>query len=321
MISQEEFRRQGAPRWEELIRLARRMGARSLRRRSADEVDRLSGLVQRLSADLAQARRDYPGSDLVGELERILATAQPTLYRRPHGGLRQLPVFFAVGLPRLFRASSGYVAVAGGCLLAGVAAGWAAVGLRPDLTGLLPAGYQASLASHHLGNPAALGGQLGSQLSAFIIQNNVRVAALACVLGLLLGIPTVALLLANGFQLGVLAGASHAAGLDLQFWSLIVPHGVIELTVICTAAGAGLRLGDSLLRPGLRTREEALAAAARPAVELATGAACLLVVAGLIEGFITPSALPDLAKLAVGAVSGAALYLWLLLAGRRPLLD
>ncbi|EQD79636.1 membrane protein containing DUF95, transmembrane, partial [mine drainage metagenome] len=112
----------------------------------------------------------------------------------------------------------------------------------------------ASLTARHLGNPAALSGHFSSQLSAFIIQNNIRVAALACVLGLLLGLPTVALLLANGFQLGVLASASHGAGLDLQFWALIVPHGVIELTVICTAAGAGLRLGDSLLRPGLQTR-------------------------------------------------------------------
>ncbi|MGA9775209.1 MAG: stage II sporulation protein M, partial [Candidatus Dormiibacterota bacterium] len=197
------------------------------------------------------------------------------------------------------------------------ATGWAAATLRPDLGGLLPAGYRASLAAHQLGNPAALSGQLGSQLSAFIIQNNIRVAALACVLGLLLGIPTVALLLVNGFQLGVLAGASHLAGLDLQFWALIVPHGVIELTVICTAAGAGLRMGDAVLRPGLRSREEALVAAARPAVELALGAACLLVVAGIIEGFVTPSALPDPAKVAVGLASGALLYGWLLLSGRR----
>ena len=96
-----------------------------------------------------------------------------------------------------------------------------------------------------------------------------------------------------------------------------MPHGVIELTVICTAAGAGLRLGDAVLRPGLHSREEALARAARPAVELALGAACLLVVAGLIEGFVTPSSLPDPAKLAVGAGTGLALYAWLLLAGRR----
>lgn len=299
-----------------MVRLARSTRGRRLRRLGVADVDRLSELVRLVSGDLATARRDYPGSNLVPQLERLLSAAQPVLYRRPGSGISRLPGFFATGLPRRFRATLGYEAAAGLFLLAGTAAGWAAVALRPDLQGLLPPGYSASLHAHHLGNPTALGGQLGSQLAAFIIQNNIRVAALACVLGLLLGVPTVALLVTNGFQLGVLAGASHAAGMDLQFWALIVPHGVIELTVICTAAGAGLRLGDALLRPGLRTRETALAEAARPAVELALGAACLLVVAGLIEGFITPSGMPAAAKIGVGLASGVALYGWLLLSGR-----
>lgn len=293
------------------------MRGRGVRRRGSRDVDRLAELVRLVSADLASARRDYPTSELVPYLEGVLAGAQSVLYRHSGNGVARLPMFFAVGLPLRFRRAGPYVAAAGVCLVVGTATGWAAVALRPDLSGLLPPGYAASLASHHLGNPAALSGQFGSQLSAFIIQNNVRVAALACVLGIFLGAPTVALLLINGFQLGVLAGASHAAGQDLRFWSLIVPHGVIELTVICTAAGAGLQIGHALLRPGLATRGAAVTAAARPAVELAIGASCLLVVAGLIEGFITPSSLPDAAKLGVGLGSGILLYTWLLLSGRR----
>ncbi|MHB1526275.1 MAG: stage II sporulation protein M [Candidatus Dormibacteria bacterium] len=312
----EEFAAERQPRWDELIQLAGGLRGRRIRQASAADVDRLAGLVRLMSGDLATARRDYPGSPLPPYLERVLATAQPLLYRRSSAGISQLPRFFAVGLPRLFRETGAYTGFAALCLLAGTAAGWAAVALRPDLVGLLPPGYQASLTARHLGNPAALSGHFSSQLSAFIIQNNIRVAALACVLGLLLGLPTVALLLANGFQLGVLASASHGAGLDLQFWALIVPHGVIELTVICTAAGAGLRLGDSLLRPGLQTRGASLVAAARPAVELTLGAACLLVVAGLIEGFVTPSGLPPWSKLLVGLATGVALYWWLLGSGR-----
>jgi uncharacterized membrane protein SpoIIM required for sporulation len=306
-------------RWDELIATSSQLRGRRLRRASVQDVDRLAALMRLVSGDLAAARRDYPGSELPPYLERLLTTAQPLLYRNVSPGLSQLPRFFAFGLPRRFRESGWYIGTAGLSLFAGVATGWAAIALRPDLVGLLPAGYTASLASRHLGNPSFLSGQFSSQLSAFIIQNNIRVAALACVLGLLAGLPTVLLLLVNGFQLGVLASASHAAGLDLQFWALIVPHGVIELTVICTAAGAGLRLGDALLRPGLQTRGAALTAAARPAVELALGASCLLVVAGLIEGFITPSGLAPVAKLGVGGVTGLLLYSWLLLAGRhRP---
>lgn len=317
MIPREEFQRQREGRWGELGQLGRRLRGRRVRRQGSRDVDRLAELVRLVSGDLASARRDYPTSELIPYLEALLSGAHSVLYRRPGSGVSRLPFFFAVGLPQRFRMAGVYVAAAAACLLVGTATGWAAVALRPDLTGLLPPGYAASLGAHQLGNPAAVSGQFGSQLSAFIIQNNVRVAALACVLGVFLGLPTVALLLINGFQLGVLAGASHAAGLDLQFWSLIVPHGVIELTVICTAAGAGLLIGHSLLRPGLLSRGAAVTAAARPAVELALGASCLLIVAGLIEGFVTPSGLPDGAKLGVGLGSGILLYCWLLLAGRR----
>jgi len=314
--SLEQFAEGHRSNWDELVSLSRKLQHRGAARASAEDIDRLASLIRGVSGDLATARRDYPQSDLPQYLQSMLTSAQPLLYRRAGPGLAGLPQFFARGLPRRFRQLGPYTAAAGLCLLTGAAAGWAAVALRPNLLGLLPAGYQASLASRHLGNPLALSGQFGSQLSAFIIQNNIRVAALACVLGLLLGIPTVALLLENGFMLGVLASASHSAGLDLQFWALIVPHGVIELTVICTAAGAGLSLGDAVLRPGLQSRSTSLIAAARPAVELALGAACLLVVAGLIEGFVTPSGIPPQAKLLVGLVSGIALYSWLLLAGR-----
>jgi uncharacterized membrane protein SpoIIM required for sporulation len=312
----EQFVAERRPLWDELVTLCEHLRGRRVRRASAAEVDRLASLIRLVSGDLATSRRDYPGSELPAYLQTLLTTAQPLLYRRASPGLGALPGFFAWGLPRRFRQLAPYTAFAAFCLAAGTAAGWAAVALRPDLVGLLPAGFQASVDSHHVGNPLALSGQFSSQLSAFIIQNNIRVAALACVLGLFLGVPTVALLLENGFMLGVLASASHSAGLDLQFWALIVPHGVIELTVICTAAGAGLSLGDSLLRPGLNSRAAALTLAARPAVELALGISCLLVVAGMIEGFVTPSGLPPQLKLGVGALSGILLYAWLLLAGR-----
>ncbi len=312
----DQFVAERQPSWNELVDLSRKVRGHKIRRAASGEVDRLAALLRQTSGDLAAARRDYPGSGVVEYLQATLAAAQPLLYRGSSPGIAGLPGFLAVGVPRRFREFGPYIAFAGLCLACGTAAGWAAIALRPNLVGLLPNGYEASLAAHHLGNSIALSGQFSSQLSAFIIQNNIRVAALACVLGIFLGVPTVALLLTNGFQLGVLASASHSAGLDLQFWALIVPHGVIELTVICTAAGAGLRLGDAVLRPGLLSRGASLTAAARPAVELALGAACLLIVAGLIEGFVTPSTLPDPLKLLVGLGTGVALYSWLLLAGR-----
>ena len=103
---------------------------------------------------------------------------------------------------------------------------------------------------------------------------------------------------------------------DFQFWSLIVPHGVLELSVIVISGGTGLMLGDAILRPGQLRRGEALARVAVRAVLLALGAATLLIIAGTLEAFVSPSSLPGGVKLAIGAGVGILLYSWLILAGR-----
>ena len=154
--------------------------------------------------------------------------------------------------------------------------------------------------------------------AAFIIQNNIRVALICFAGGMLLGIPTAFVLLTNGWMLGTVAAAVRLGGYDFQFWSLIVPHGVLELSVIVISGGTGLMLGDAILRPGQLRRGEALARVAVRAVLLALGAASLLIIAGTLEAFVSPSSLPDGVKLAVGASVGVLLYSWLLLAGRTP---
>jgi uncharacterized membrane protein SpoIIM required for sporulation len=106
-------------------------------------------------------------------------------------------------------------------------------------------------------------------------------------------------------------------GLAFGLWTFVIGHGVIELSVIFMAGGAGLSLGWAILRPGLLSRRDALMLAARKTIILIVGGVLLLVVAGLIEGFISPAAgLPWPVKWLVGIGSGIALYGYLLRAGR-----
>jgi uncharacterized membrane protein SpoIIM required for sporulation len=105
-------------------------------------------------------------------------------------------------------------------------------------------------------------------------------------------------------------------GLGQQLWSFVLPHGVIELSVIFMAGGAGLMMGDAIVRPGLLRRRDALTIAARRGVRVIFGCVPLLVIAGTIEGFYSPSDAPHAAKLAVGAITGLLLYAYLL--GSRP---
>jgi uncharacterized membrane protein SpoIIM required for sporulation len=157
-------------------------------------------------------------------------------------------------------------------------------------------------------------------LSTFILENNLLVAFLAFAFGITLGIGTVYVLTQNAVLLGALGGAFGAGGKAGAFWSLILPHGVLEIMAICIAAGAGLRMGWSLIDPGDRPRSVALADEARDAVLVVVGVIPAFVMAALIEGFLTgQTGVPPL-EIGVGAAV-AALYLLFLFrprAGRRP---
>ena len=148
-------------------------------------------------------------------------------------------------------------------------------------------------------------------VSTFILVNNLQVAFLAFATGIALGIGTVYLVVQNAVLLGVLAGAFAAAGKSGPFWSLILPHGLLEITAICIAAGAGFRMGWSLVEPGDRPRSRALAEEARDAVMVVLGVMPAFGVAAIIEGFVTGSSLPNPIELAIG-VAVAAGYVLLL---------
>ncbi|GAC1337108.1 MAG: stage II sporulation protein M [Candidatus Dormibacteria bacterium] len=284
----------------------------------AQDLERFGVLYRHAASDLAIARRDYGHEGVTRYLEELCARAHPLLYRGAAPRPGALPRFYAVELPRLFRLSWPYMVASLLLLITGAAAGWLAVSLRPDLApALVPPSLFDQMAR------GQIGGELPDAGLAFgsITTNNIRVAIIACCGGVLLALPTVFILLSNGWVLGTLAGTIHQGGFDLAFWSLILPHGVLELSVIVFAGGAGLMLGDSVLRPGLLSRGEAFARAARRAFRLALGFAFLLPICACIESFVSPSGLPRVAKFGVAILSGTLLYTWLLLAGReRPAL-
>jgi hypothetical protein len=116
-------------------------------------------------------------------------------------------------------------------------------------------------------------------------------------------------------MVGALGALYVKAGFGPDFWATIAPHGVIELTSIQIAGGAGLLLAAGYLRPGRARRGDALVAAARRAVTLVLGVAMLLCVAGTIEGFVSPLRLSIPIRGAIGAATGVALFAYLFGAG------
>ncbi|MEX2504662.1 MAG: stage II sporulation protein M [Egicoccus sp.] len=157
----------------------------------------------------------------------------------------------------------------------------------------------------------------GTAFAARVFTNNAGVGALAFGSGIAAGIPTLAVLLFNGVNVGVAAGLLHAAGQAGRFWGLILPHGLLELTAVFVAGGAGLQLGWALIVPGERTRRASLAEEGRRSVVIVLGLVLVFLVAGLLEGYVTPAPWPTGLRVGVGAAVWLAFLGYVVVYGRR----
>lgn len=317
----ERFRQARQADWEELARLLDR-GQQNMRLLSPEEVQALSRLYRAATSDLALAQRDFPNHRVTAYLNQLVARGHSLIYREEPLATGRLRRFVAMGFPTAFRDAWPFVLAATllfllPALLAGTVAAWQPAAGR----WILPAAAQELI-------PLLEQRELWTDIpvaerpyaASFIMQNNIQVAFLAFGGGVLAGLLTVVVLVTNGLLLGGVTGLAIHYGVGFELWTFVIGHGVIELTVICIAGGSGLMLGWAIVHPGWLSRRDALAQAGRRAVRLIIGCVPLLVLAGLIEGFVSPNeAIPWPVKWGVGLGSGALLYAYLLLAGQRRL--
>ena len=147
--------------------------------------------------------------------------------------------------------------------------------------------------------------------AAFLMQNNIGVAFKAFSLGILAAFPTLLIEFLNGLPIGALAVQQYYAGYGLDFWSFIAPHGVPELSAIFISGAAGMLIGKAWIAPGELSRRDALTAAGHDAVRLIFGTILLLILAGFIEAFLSPSALLPPFKFAFAALLAVALLAYI----------
>jgi uncharacterized membrane protein SpoIIM required for sporulation len=111
--------------------------------------------------------------------------------------------------------------------------------------------------------------------------------------------------------IGVIGAATWHAGMALQLWTFVAAHGALELPAIFISGGAGLEIARGMLFPGLLPRRESLALAGGRAARLMIGIVPMLVVAGIIEGFVSPSGLATPLKFLLSGVLLVALTTYL----------
>ncbi len=292
--------------WERLEALLGRIRRGRLQALDADELYELGRLYRQATSDLAVARRDWPAHPVVQYLNGLVGRAHGEIYRNEAATWRRIRDFVLLRFPQVWRGSlpfmlAGFLSFALPALLAFVVAY-----SDPSRASLLfPAADSivGDIQAHHEWWRDINEQGRGSS-ATLIMSNNIRVSILAFGGGVLLGLYALYLMIFNGLMLGTIAGLSQFYGFAGRLWSFVAPHAPIELSVIFFSGGAGLQMGYALIHPGLLTRGAALREAAERAVVIIIGCIPLLMIAGMIEAFISPSDLPLWVKLAVSIGTG-----------------
>ena len=315
----DEFMRQRSPTWQQLSALLERV-KRTPERMTLEEVETLGRLYRMATADLALAQRDFPKQKVTLYLNQLVSRAHSVVYRSEPVGWRQLRQFVLVEFPQLYRALLPYTSLSFALFLLAALVAFFAVWRDPDVIYLIAGPGIAPLVNEVEQGKlwTDIAPATRSAASAMILTNNIQVTFLTFAGGITAGLLTAWILLYNGLNIGGIFGLLQYHELSAGLAEFVVAHGFVELSVIFVAGGCGLSMGDALLRPGLQTRSAALIERARAAVMIVLGCAPLLVMAGIIEGFISPSGLPWWLKLGVGVASGVALHGYWLLSGREP---
>ncbi|MBK5307437.1 MAG: stage II sporulation protein M [Frankiaceae bacterium] len=299
--------------WERLETLLGR--ARRPRRLTGREVDELVDLYQRTATHLSVIQSAGRDPLLIAKLSSLVARARGAVAGGRQALWQDVARFLREDFPAVcyrtrwwwLGSAAAFIAVATayGVFIAQSPEAQLAVA-PPEVVKRL---VERDFADYYTSAPA-------QDFASRVFTNNVYVAAQEILFGFLL-LPGVWVLYQNALNVGIAGGLMAANGRSAEFFGLILPHGILELTAVFVAAGLGLKLGWTAIDPGNRTRTVALGQEGRALVVGALGLAVMLLVSGFIEGFVTPSGLPTWARIGIGVLAEALFLTWVFVWGRR----
>ena len=295
--------------WDRLAELGQR------RRLSGAEADELIELYQSGATQLS-AIKTTVGSTVQGDrLSVALSRARLRFTGASANLMSQIPRFVLLQLPAaLYRLRWITLAVA----IVTVAVAWlyaswalnnpqvlANFGSDADLQQLADKDF----VDYYSSNPAA-------SFAGQVWTNNAWIAAQCIAFGIL-GVYVPYIVLQNAQNVGVSAAVMFAYDKGDVFFLYILPHGLLELTAIFVAAAGGLRIFWAWIAPGARTRGQALAEDGRALFTVAIGLVFVLLISGIIEGFVTPAPWPWPVKIGIGVAALLAFLAYMLILGRK----
>lgn len=301
--------------WRQLDDLLNRVEKQGLESLKTQEIKTLASLYRSVSADLARAKTNQVGEALIRDLQMLTSRSYSQIYQ---GSRRQdwhaLRTFYRYGFPAAVRKTWVYTAIATALFVtSGLIAWWYSWQDPAFMSLVLGPGFVAEVQeTEELWTVSILGQE--PVASSAIMVNNIGVSLKAIFGGVTYFLPqipmitppgafTVFILVFNGLMIGAVATLVAQTNLAYDLWAFVFPHGSLELPAIFLAGGAGLLLARAILLPGKYRRMDALQVYGRQAAELVYGIVPMLVIAGVIEGFYSPSPLvPNGVKYATGTL-------------------
>ena len=304
--------------WQRLEDLLSLLGTSSVRGLSRSEVREFGELYRRAATDLAIARAETRDPQLVNYLNSLVIRAHGKIYRADTHGANIVWRFFTKEFPQAFRKNSNYMWIAFAVFMTFFAFGFITTWIDTDFTNFVGlAGVpEAAQENHKWWLSLNEANQIGA---GFILSNNILVSFRAFAMGVLFGIGALYDIAFFGAHVGSALAACYKINPPFgnSLATFMVGHGVIEISTVLFCGGAGAMIGYALVNPGDLTRIQALKKKGMEAARIVIGSACLLVVAGIIEGFLSPSELPAWIKIGTGISTGIAMYSYLYLVGRE----
>jgi len=302
------------PYWKRLEELLDRTASKGFKSLTRSELRELSLLYRQIAADLAAVREDRGSARFAQYLNQLLARAHNTIYAARKASPWVVVDYFRHAYPEVFRQNVNYCLVAFLIFMVSAAVGMALTYYDPDFkVKILGPRMVETIERREMWTHSIVG--IKPLASSSIMTNNLSVSFVTYASGITAGAGTLYELVFNGLLLGVIGTACYLSGMSLQLWSFVAPHGVLELPAIFIAGGAGLRLARGLLFPGFLPRAESVARAGTESVKLLLGAVPILVVAGVIEAFVSPTGLAVTLKF---AMAGSLLVLLLAYLFAKP---
>lgn len=303
------------PHWDKLEKLLDQSAKGGLKSLSRSDLQELSLAYRQIAADLAAIREDPASVHFARYINQLLVRAHNTIYSGRRASPKALFFFFWDTYPVTFRRNLKHCLLATSIFAVAGLVGAILTYQNPDFkVKLLGPQMVDTIQKREMWTHSIVG--IKPLASSAIMTNNMSVGFTTFALGITAGLGTIYMMAFNGLLIGVIGMACWLSGMSLQLWSFVAPHGVLELPAIFIAGGAGLRIAQGLLFPGVLSRKDSLAKAGQEAVQLVLGTIPILIIAGLIEAFVSPTVLPVPLKFSMAAALFVLLNVYLFGMGR-----